>query len=419
MNPDESGPGEICELPSRRRGVAGGTGRQTNISDTLRIIGKHMAKTTKLDLRRQVGQLLIMGYDGLEIDTRLRTTLSSLQPGGVILFARNIESPRQTWKLLNDSQATTAIPMFLCVDLEGGTVDRLKKVIAPAPPVEDVFRTGVPKLWRMHGHILGLEARALGFNTDFTPVFDLGLPASRPVLTSRTASAKPADVIAYARECLRGLKSARVLGCGKHFPGLGEANLDTHHELPSISRPWKKLWAEDLLPYRKLHRQIPFVMVAHAAYPAVTKNNVPASLSKKWMKDILREKIGFRNLIISDDLEMGGVLATGPIEEVAVQTLRAGADMFLVCHNQELVWRGYEAVLREAERDPRFAAHVGQAARRVLGLKRRSPELRGFSKQPTDKVVNKLRQILEEFSRIVGVNRIDDRLVTVTAERNV
>ena len=327
-------------------------------------------------LRQQVGQLLIMGYDGLEIDGKLRTTLNTLQPGGVILFARNIEDPGQTWRLLRDSQATTPIPMFLCVDLEGGTVDRLKKVIAPAPSVRDVFRSGDRKLFRMHGHILGLEARALGFNTDFTPVFDLGLPASETVLGSRTASAVPKDVITYARECLQGLKSANVLGCGKHCAGLGEANLDTHHELPSIRKPLNRIWTEDLLPYRELHRQVPFVMVAHASYPEVTKNDLPASLSKKWMKDILRDKIGFRNLIISDDLEMGGVLAAGSIEEVAVETLRAGADMFLVCHNQELVWRGFEAVLREAEKNRKFAEHVAGASRRVLTLKRRSSAFR-------------------------------------------
>ena len=377
-----------------------------------------MATKSALDLRRQVGQLLIFGFDGLAVDAKLRTTLSTMQPGGVILFARNIESPQQTWRLLRDSQATTPVPMFLCVDLEGGTVDRLKKIIAPAPAVEDVFRTGEPKLWRMHGNILGLEARALGFNTDFTPVFDLGLPPSRSVLTSRTASADPNNVVAYARECLKGLKAAKVLGCGKHFPGLGEANLDTHRELPTIAKPWKKLWEEDLLPYRKLHRQIPFVMVAHAAYPDVTKNNLPASLSKKWMKDILREKIGFRNLIVSDDLEMGGVLAAGPIEEVAVETLRAGADMFLICHNQELVWRGYEAVLREAERDRGFAQHVRQASQRVLALKRRSPELRGFAREPKESAIRKLKQLVQEFSATIAAPQIDDRLVRATAERN-
>jgi beta-N-acetylhexosaminidase len=377
-----------------------------------------MATKSSLDLRQQVGQLLIFGFDGLEVDAKLRTTLSTMQPAGVILFARNIEEPQQTWRLLRDSQATTPIPMFLCVDLEGGTVDRLKKIIAPAPAVEDVFRTAEPKLWRMHGNILGLEARALGFNTDFTPVFDLGLEASRSVLTSRTASANPNDVIAYARECLKGLKAARVLGCGKHFPGLGEAKLDTHRELPSIQKSWKQLWEQDLLPYRKLHRQIPFVMVAHAAYPEVTKNNLPASLSKKWMKEILRDKIGFPNLIISDDLEMGGVLAAGPIEEVAVETLRAGADMFLICHNQELVWRGFEAVLREAERDRGFAAHVQQASRRVLELKKRSPELRGFAREPKESTITKLKVLVQDFSKTIAAPQIDDRLIRATAERN-
>src|SRR5882724_9316034 len=361
-----------------------------------------MAKTTTQDLRQQVGQLLILGYDGLAVDSKLRTTLTKLQPSGVILFARNIEEPRQTWRLLRDSQSTTPVPMFLCVDLEGGTVDRLKKVIAPAPSVEHVFATGNRKLFRMHGNILGLEARAMGFNTDFAPVFDLGLDASRNVLTSRTASADPQKVIRYAREFLSGLKGAKVLGCGKHFPGLGEANLDSHHNMPAVQKSWKKMWAEDLVPYRELRNQIPFVMVAHASYPEVTKDDLPASLSRKWMKDILRKKIGYSGLIISDDLEMGGVLSTGEIENVAVETLRAGADMFLVCHNQELVWRAYEAVVREAERDRKFAAHIAQAAARVLRFKKRSSELRGFAAEPKAKVVEKLKKVVSQFAHIVG-----------------
>jgi beta-N-acetylhexosaminidase len=369
-----------------------------------------MSKTETL--RRQVGQLLILGFEGLEIDGKLRTTLSTLQPGGVILFARNVDEPRQTWRLLRDSQATTRVPMFLCVDLEGGTVDRLKKVIAPAPSVEQVFATGNRKLFRMHGNILGLEARALGFNTDFAPVFDLGFEASRSVLTSRTASSDPKETIAYASEFLKGLKAANVLGCGKHFPGLGEGNLDSHHDMPVVRKSWKELWAEDLMPYRELRSQIPFVMVAHASYPEVTRDQQPASLSRKWMQDVLRKKIGYRGLIISDDLEMGGVLSTGSIEDVAVETLRAGADMFLVCHNQELVWRGYEAVLRTAESDRKFAAQVEKAAQRVLKFKKRAKELRGFAAEPKANVVERLKKIVGDFSRIIDGGVIDDRLHT-------
>jgi len=203
-----------------------------------------------------------------------------------------------------------------------------------------------------------------------------------------------------------------VLGCGKHFPGLGEGNLDSHHNMPVVQKGWKAMWAEDLAPYRELRTQIPFVMVAHAAYPEVTRDKLPASLSRKWMQEVLRKKIGYRGLIISDDLEMGGVLSTGSIEDVAVETLRAGADMFLVCHNLELVWRGYEAVVREAERDRRFAAQVEKAARRVLSFKKRAKELRGFSAEPKAKVVAKLKKIVGDFSRIVDGRVIDDRLHT-------
>jgi beta-N-acetylhexosaminidase len=327
----------------------------------------------------------------------------------VILFARNIESPRQTWQLLRDCQASARLPLFLCVDLEGGTVDRLKNIIAPVPSAEKVFAGGNPRLYRMHGHVIGLEVRALGFNTDFAPVVDLGFEASRSVLASRTVSAHPREVIAYAREFLRGLKATQVLGCGKHFPGLGEANLDSHERMPVVRKPWKKMWAADLAPYRELHRQFPFVMVAHACFPEITQDNLPASLSKKWMKDILRDKIGYRGLVISDDLEMGGALAAGPIEEVSVETLRAGADMFLICHNQELVWRSYEAVLREAEKTPAFAAHVKQAAARVVRFKERAPELHRFPAPPGARVLKTVKNLIRDFSQVVETSGVDER----------
>ena len=170
----------------------------------------------------------------------------------------------------------------------------------------------------------------------------------------------------YAREFLRGLKDAHVLGCGKHFPGLGGANLDTHQELPAIATPAARLMKEDLYPYRELHRQMPFVMVAHAAYPAVTGDKTPASLSRKWITDILRKRIGYRGLILCDDLEMGGVLAAAPIEEAAVETLTAGSDIFMVCHNEENVWRAYQAVLaRSRARSPLRQAGRRQSAARA------------------------------------------------------
>jgi len=363
-----------------------------------------MAKNSKQDLRTQVGQLLIMGFDGTEMSPKLRTMISTLQPGGVILFRRNIEAAQQTFDLLQECRRTGGLPLFTCVDLEGGTVDRLRDLVAPAPSVADVVATGSKKLYRKHGRLLGEESRAFGFTTDFAPVLDLRFKPSLSVLGSRTASENPKATVKYARELLRGLKDAGVLGCGKHFPGLGEANLDTHKELPSIDKPWKRLWKEDLAPYRELRKEMPFVMVAHAAYPAVTKDGTPASISKKWISGILRKKIGYKGLVISDDLEMGGVQKAASLEDAAFTTIMAGADIFLVCHNEEYVWRSYEKVLTTAEKDKKFAARVSECATRVVAMKKKAKELRWRPKPPTQKVVDKLRRAVWEFSEEVRLD---------------
>ena len=180
--------------------------------------------------RQSIGQLLIVGFDATEMTPRLASLLKRIQPAGVILFARNIKHPSQTHHLLRACQDCVSTPLFTCVDLEGGRVDRFRDVLGPTPSAAEVFTTGDRKLFREHGQIIGENCRALGFNVDFAPVLDLAFEASRNVMSSRAVSADPRKVTAYAREFLAGLKAARVLGCGKHFPGLGEGNLDSHHD---------------------------------------------------------------------------------------------------------------------------------------------------------------------------------------------
>src|SRR5438132_432552 len=369
-------------------------------------------KSKSSDFRKQVGQLLIMGFDGTEMSSRLSSLLTRFQPGGIILFARNIISAQQTHKLLKECQALVSTPMFLCVDMEGGRVDRLKNVIGPAPSAADVFASGDRKLFRKHGNVIGESCRAVGFNTDFAPMVDLAFRASRSVMSSRAVSDNPKEVILYAREFLRGLHDAGVLGNGKHFPGLGEANLDTHHELPRIEKPWKKLWKEDLYPYRVLRREFPFVMVAHAAYPAVTKDSTPASISKKWVNDILRKKIGYLGLIISDDLEMGGVLQAASIEHAAVEHIRAGGDLCLICHEEDHITGSYETLIHEAERDRKFAQRLTESAKRVQTQKRkllasvrwRAPG--ADARPPSTPKLERLSRQLWEFSEQVRLQTI-------------
>jgi beta-N-acetylhexosaminidase len=366
-----------------------------------------MPAKSNQNLRQQVGRLMIMGFDGTAMSARLRDMLATLSPSGVILFKRNIEEAVQTHALLRDVQTIAGRPLFRCVDMEGGTVDRFRDAVARIPSALDVASTGSPALMQKHGLIIGRQLRALGFNTDFAPSLDLGLEASRKALGSRTVSAYPKEVVRYAREFLAGLHEAKILGCGKHFPGLGGGALDSHEALPVVERTWRQVWEEDLAPYRALKNKVPFVMVAHVSYPKLVRDGTPASLSKKWIEGVLREKIGYRGLVVSDDLDMGGVLNGVSIEDAALGTLEAGSDMFLVCQKEEHVWRAWEAVVRRAERDRKFAKLIAAKAKRVAAFQARSTELKArMVPTPTAKRVDTLRRRAWEFDEELRLSGI-------------
>jgi beta-N-acetylhexosaminidase len=368
-----------------------------------------MAARPKTGGIENIGQVLIVGFDGAEMTPRISSLLTRLQPAGVILFARNIRDAEQTWKLLRECQKCVATPLFTCVDLEGGDVDRFRDALGAAPSAAEVFATGDRRLYRKHGEIIGANCRALGFNVDFAPVLDLAFEASQSVMGSRAVSADPRDAVVYARELLTGLRGANVLGCGKHFPGLGEGKLDSHHELPVIEKPMKKMWDEDLLPYRTLRRQLPMVMISHAAYPGITGDRTPASLSKVWITDILRKRVGYQNMIVSDDLEMGGVLSTAPIGATAVEFVRAGGYLCLICHREDYILQAYEELIKTAERDSKFARRVAEAAGRVLAFKKKSAKMLRRAKAPTGAMVEKLSRRLWEFGEQVRLEPFSRR----------
>jgi beta-N-acetylhexosaminidase len=360
---------------------------------------------------QQIGQLLIIGFDWTEMSSRLASLLSKIQPAGVILFARNIAAAEQTHALLRECQRRVATPLFTCVDLEGGTVDRFRDVLGSAPSAAEVFATGSRALYRKHGRVIGENCRVLGFNVDFAPVLDLAYEASRSVMSSRAVSEDPKQVVVYAREFLRGLGEAGVLGCGKHFPGLGEATLDTHRELPSVEKPLRKLWDSDLVPYRLLRRELPMIMVAHAAYPQVTKERIPASLSRRLITDILRKKIGYNGLVVSDDMEMGAVLDFAPIEQTVVQHIRAGGDLALICHQEEMIVRAYESLIRQAERDRAFRRRMEASGRHVLAFKKKwikQFSTRRISPARVEKLTRQLWEFGEEI-RFGTVSRADNK----------
>jgi beta-N-acetylhexosaminidase len=369
-------------------------------------------------LRRAAGSLLVVGLAGTELTALERAWLKVVGPGGIILFKRNIADTRQTRALLGEAAALGAENGFRCVDVEGGTVNRLRDALGALPSAQAVGRAGrssaelvppthsqkarmngapsesrrqqkiekvgsstplrsaqndrAPKvsgLAREHGELVARAVRAFGFNTTLAPVLDLGLAESAAVMGTRAAAETAAGVVEYARGFVAGLASQGVVGCGKHFPGLGGGTLDSHLDTPEIQRPGRELWYEDLAPYRELRDELPMVMVNHAAYPKVPGKGRPASVSRYWIENVLRKRIGYRGIVFSDDLEMGGILKSFSIEEAAVEAVRAGTDLVEICHSPELILRAYEALMAEGERSRAFGGMLLKRAARLERLR--------------------------------------------------
>ncbi len=360
-----------------------------------------------MTLREAAGSLLVVGLGGTELTGLERAWLRLVRPGGVILFKRNIADATQTQALLEEATGLGMRHSVRCVDVEGGTVNRLRDALAPLPSAQSVGaavqRTKKPFLAREHGELIARAVKAFGFNTTLAPVVDLALPESAEVLGSRPPGASALEVVEYAGPFLAGLASQGVTGCGKHFPGLGGAASDTHFVTPEIGRTWQQIRDEDLVPYRQLHAAMPMVMMNHAAYPRTPGKNMPASASPFWITTVLRKRIGYRGIILSDDLEMGGILKFMPVDEAAIAAIRAGSDLLEICHSAELILRTYEALIAEGEKSAAFLkllfARAHETARKRARLYRS-----GIDRALTAKQLDDLRQRVLRFRDKVTAN---------------
>ena len=352
-------------------------------------------------LRQAAGSLLVVGLSGTELTGLERAWLRLVRPGGVILFKRNIFDAKQARALLDESTGVGAPHGVRCVDIEGGTVNRVRDALAPLPSAQAVGaavqKTGKDALAREHGELIARAVKAFGFNTTLAPVVDLALPESTEVLGSRPPGANAETVIVYARAYLKGLVAQGVIGCGKHFPGLGGASGDTHFVTPAIERTEEQIWNEDLVPYRELHAEMPMIMMNHAAYPHTAGGHRPASASAYWITTVLRKRIGYRGIILSDDLEMGGILKFLSVDEAAIAAVRAGSDLLEICHSAELILRSYEALIREAERSASFRTLLLARARDVA-RKQAKLYAKGVARPLSLKQLDALRDAIRRFT---------------------
>jgi beta-N-acetylhexosaminidase len=334
----------------------------------------------RLSLEQKVGQLFFIGIPGPELDVATRELLDAIKPGGVCLFARNIKTAEQTRYLLDAIREHSSVPPVLSLDQEGGLVDRLRRVVEPMPAADRFRSRG--DAYRF-GTIVGETISTLGFNMDFAPVVDIVDKARAAFLNglqSRAYGTSKEDTIELAGAFLKGLHDRGILGCLKHFPGLGASEVDSHEELPRISITREELFDVDLAPYRHFfaERMADSVMIAHAAYPQIDLQEtdqdgrlLPSSLSFNFVTKLLREQLGYDGVAITDDLEMGAIVKNYGIGEACKMAVLAGEDMLTICAAPDSIYEGFEAVLRAMNSGGLNEDRIDESLRRIARLKSR------------------------------------------------
>jgi beta-N-acetylhexosaminidase len=328
-----------------------------------------------MQLEHRTGQLMIIGLPGGVIDSATREFLQMIQPGGVLLTDRNIETAQQVSELTSSLRSSLAVPPILAIDQEGGRVDRLKEVFSPLPSPDLLRAANDAVIAARQGEITAETLRALGFNVNFAPVLDIAVDdAADNGLKGRYLGDSVAEVVRLAGAYLEGLQHGGVTGVGKHFPGLGASRLDSHSNLPIVDGAREDIMKRDIAPYTelfsKINARLSAVMVSHAHYPAFDGSSaLPASLSKNVVTGLLREEIGFKGLVMTDDLEMGAITSTRPVAQAAIEAIEAGHDMVMVTGSMESAVAVWQA-MTEAARDGRITkAQIRRAFDHIARIK--------------------------------------------------
>lgn len=350
-----------------------------------------------------IGQHFVGGFDGTKITPLVKKLIQKYQIGGLILFGRNIESPEQVRYLNAELQKLASVPLLIGVDQEGGPVARLKAPFTKLPPMGDVGdyyrRTKDLHTVKQIGHILGKELRAVGFNWDYAPVLDVHSNPKNPVIGRRSFSPDPAIVQKCASALIRGLHAEGVLSCAKHFPGHGATSVDSHKNLPVLKTPGRILWKRDLYPYRKLIPQkgILTLMTAHVRYTELDPENC-ATLSGPILTDLLRKRLAYKGLIVSDDLLMKAISDRYGIPEAARQFFEAGGDMAMICKDPEIQIETIRRLQEIVTKSKSLSRHLSQSAKRIQKLKNKFcktsplPSLDTIGCHQHQKIVNRVME---------------------------
>lgn len=324
-----------------------------------------------LSLEEKVGQMLMFAFHGVEFNEQLKTQIDEFHLGGVIHFARNIVNPDQVLKLNKDILEYSKYPMFIGVDQEGGIVQRITKGTTPFPGAMALAAAN-QDIRLLHRYV-GEDLRQMNFNMVFAPVADVNNNPFNPVINSRSYSDDPMIVSNYVCEAFLGFQDALMLPTVKHFPGHGDTSVDSHVSMPSVNKSKSEIESMELVPFKEaIKAGIDGVMVAHIVYPAYD-DLYPSTLSKTIVTDILRQKLGFKGLVVTDSLTMGAINNNYTKKEIVTLAANAGIDIMIFCgradiNEQREIYQGFIESVKEGNISLEI---IDKAVRRILEYKKK------------------------------------------------
>ncbi|MFT6234952.1 MAG: beta-N-acetylhexosaminidase [Lentimonas sp.] len=314
-----------------------------------------------------MNQILVTGVPGLTLDAETAKMFRSVQPGGYILFARNIVSAPQLRKLIDDLRDLSDVEPIIMVDEEGGRVSRLRQIGNELPSPQQYRERGRRDLVTRHGALTGQLMRLFGMNLNLCPVVEVSFDDEADnSLRGRCYGTSAKQVVEFAGEFNKALRGEGILSCGKHFPGYAGVVVDPHHELPATHRTQAQLYEAELIPYLKMSSELDSIMTGHTWYSCFDGKELPSSLSSNVIKKLLREEIGYSGLVISDDLDMGALLEKYTQAESIRMAVEAGNDQLLICHRVASLEQAADALKTVASADiDRALENIHHAKRKL------------------------------------------------------
>ena len=324
-------------------------------------------------LDKKLGQLFQIGISGTSLTSDEKKFLTENNIGGIVLFARNLESPKQIYDLCSEIQSLKtfdAVPFIISIDMEGGRVHRLKPPFTQWPAIRKLADLDSTSLAFQYSQSMGIELKSVGINMDFAPCIDIFTNPKNEIIGDRSPGESHEIVSKIGSALTRGYIKSDIITCAKHFPGHGNTIADSHFELPIETVSLETLKERELQPYKKLIRsKVDFIMTAHIKYTEIDSEH-PATFSKKFITDILKDELRFKGVIISDDLDMKAIRNHYEIEDIPILALEAGCDSLLYCNEPDSPAIAIEAIKNMlGNASGEFKLHIEKAHKKIISLK--------------------------------------------------